>query len=94
MESVQEFPYLGSDIDSRIAKASRAFGALTKAGFLDKNLKLKTKRNVYQACVLLVLFYGSECWTLLKRHKIASIIGVLELYWESVIMSSGQNISQ
>ena len=55
--SVDEFPYLGSmiassgridvDVESRIAKASRAFGALRKAAFLDKDLTLRTKRKVY-----------------------------------------------
>ena len=79
IESVDNFPYLGSvisssgriddDIDARLAKASRAFGALRKAVFLDKNLKLETKRKVYEACVLSVLLYGSECWIMLRKHK-------------------------
>ncbi len=58
IDSVREFPYLGSlsgrmdvDVEKRIAKASRAFGALRKAVFQDKNLTLVTKRKVYQACV-------------------------------------------
>ena len=48
IEVVKEFPYLGSvvavsgqadsDIDNRIAKASKAFRALRRAVFLDKNL--------------------------------------------------------
>ena len=29
---------------------------------------MNTKRQVYQACVLSVLLYGSESWTLLRRH--------------------------
>ena len=63
--SVDEFPYLGSmiaasgridvDVENRTAKASRAFGALRKAVFLDKDLLLCTKRKVYQACVMSVL---------------------------------------
>ena len=67
--SVDEFPYLGSliaasgrmdgDVERRIAQASRAFRAL---------LTLKTKRKIYQACVLLVLLYGAECWIPLRRH--------------------------
>ena len=78
IEAVEEFPYLGSvistsgtidaDVEARIAKASRAFGALCKPVFLDKNLTLHTKRIVYNACVLSVLLYGSECWTPLRRH--------------------------
>ena len=77
--SVDEFPYLGSmiassgridvDVESRIAKASRAFGALRKAVFLDKDLTLRTKRKVYQACVTSVLLYGAECWVPLRKHN-------------------------
>ena len=29
---------------------------------------MTTKRKVYQACVLSVLLYGSECWTPLKKQ--------------------------
>ena len=47
------------DVERRIAQASKAFGALRKAVFLDKNLTLTT-RKVYQACVLSVLLYGSK----------------------------------
>ena len=74
---VDEFPYLGSLIDSlgrltvdverRVAQASRAFGALRKAVFLDKNLSLATKRKIYGACALSVLLYGAECWVLLRK---------------------------
>ena len=77
MESVNEFPYLGSQIESsgrvmldverRIAQASKAFGALRKSVLLDHDLKVITKRKVYQACVLSVLLYGSECWSPLKK---------------------------
>ena len=78
IEGVEEFPYLGSvitasgkidaEVETRIAKASRAFGASRKAVFLDRNLTLCTKRKLYQACVLSVLMYGAVCWTLLGRH--------------------------
>ena len=40
------------------------FGALLKAVFLNKYLSLSIKRCVYNACVLSVLLYGPECWTL------------------------------
>ena len=72
IESVNEFPYLGSqiessstvilDIERQIAEASKAFGELSKSVLLDRDLKVITKREVYQACVLSVLLYGSECW--------------------------------
>lgn len=48
------------EIDSRIAKASRAFGCLRRAIFQDRNLSVETKRQVYRAAVLL---YGAETWT-------------------------------
>ena len=78
IECVDQFPYLGSvvssngrideEVDYRIAKASKAFGALRRAVFKDSNLTITTKRRVYEACVLSILLYGSECWTPLRRH--------------------------
>ena len=78
IEAEDEFPYLGSliassgrmdvDVDKRVAQASKAFGALRKAVFLDRNLSLSTKRRPYNACVLSVLLYGAECWTPLRKH--------------------------
>ena len=74
VECVTEFPYLGSvisrmrpDFDQRIVRASRAFGALRKAVFNNKDLKLGTKRMIYNACVLSIVLYGSQCWTPLMR---------------------------
>ena len=78
IECVDAFTYLGSvvtsnarmdaEVDRRIASASRAFGALRQAVFKDRNLNITTKQRVYQACVLSVLLYGSECWVPLRRH--------------------------
>ena len=75
---VEKFPYLGSliaasgrmdvDVERQIIKESQALGALKKPVFRDKNLALNTKRKVYQACVLSILLYGTECWISLKRH--------------------------
>ena len=77
IERVSSFPYLGSlmsedgrsheEVDRRIAGASRAFRALRRAVFKDSNLSIQTKRAVYQACVLAVLLYGSECWVPLRK---------------------------
>jgi len=70
IESVKEFPYFGSlvadsgrmdaDVEKRIALASRAFSAPRKAVFRDRDMTLATKREVYQACALTVLLYGSS----------------------------------
>ena len=71
VENVKEFPYQGSviassetvdaDVETRVAKASCAIGALRTPVFMDKNLRHETKCRVYHACVLAVLLYGSEC---------------------------------
>ena len=78
IEWVSEFPYLGSliavsgrmdvEIEKRLASSSKAFGALWQAVFKDAHLSLNTKRQVYRACVLSVLLYGSECWVPLRKH--------------------------
>ena len=75
IECVDEFVYLGSlivvngrldaEVDRRVANTSKAFGALHRAVFGDT---LAVKRKLYNSCVLSILLYGSECWTLLRRH--------------------------
>ena len=72
IEVVSEFRYLGAvveiqgeivkDVEDKIARASRAFGALCKPVFRDGDLSNKTKRMVYRAAVLGVLLYGAETW--------------------------------
>ena len=79
VECVTEFKYLGSiveakggiaqEVGERIAKASKAFGALREPIFRKCDLSLRTKRKVYRAVVLGVLLYGSETWTT-KRDTI------------------------
>ena len=78
VECMTEFKYmyLGSivetkggiaqEVGERIAKGSRAFGALCEPIFRDCDLSLRTKRSVYRAVVLGVLLYGSETWTTKK----------------------------
>ena len=96
IQMVDEFSCLGSvitssgrmtvEVDKRVAQALRAFGALRKAVFIDKHLKITTKRKIYNACVMSVLLYGAECWVLLKKQEkklnifhhryIGSILGI------------------
>ena len=75
---VDSFFYLGStlsingdldvEISRRISKASTAFGKLEKRVWSDCSVTTNTKLSVYEACVLTVLFYGSETWTT-YRHR-------------------------
>ena len=74
LDVVEDFTYLGSNISSnlsldtelsmRIGKASAAMAPLTKRVWENTMLTIKTKTQVYQACVLSTLLYGSESWTL------------------------------
>ena len=71
------FRYLGSvitpgwrshtDVSKRLAAApkARAFGQLYSTGFHNTYLFPRTKQMIYTCCVITVLLYGSECWTLL-----------------------------
>ena len=69
VDMVPSFRYPGSvvesrggvvlDLDDKIARASRAFGALRKPVFRDSSLLLERKQVVYQAVVLGVLLYAA-----------------------------------
>ena len=78
LNNVEHFTYLGSvmsceasidkDVDSRIAKASAAFGRLQKRVFKNHSLSIPTKIAVYNAIVVSTLLYGSESWVLYRKH--------------------------
>ena len=110
VEYVADFCYLeslihcdgcsGYDVHSRSATAARAFGMLKKSIFDDSWLTLHTKRVIYNACVLALLLYGSECWTPLRadvqellsfhHHHVRPILGLSRKdTWESG-MTTGQ----
>ena len=89
------------DVNRRITQASKAFGALRKSVFMDKDLQVVTKRKVYQACVLSVLLYGSECWKPLKKQLkrldpfhnrcVRTILGITnKQQWEQHNIKRGQ----
>ena len=70
----KSFKYLGSllvpslsstaEVDKRLTAAGGAFGALRKCVFGNKDISYRVKGKVYQALILSILLYGSECWTL------------------------------
>ena len=87
------------DVNRHITQASNAFGSLKKPVFMDKDLQVATKRKMYQACVLSVLLYGSECWSPLKKQLkkldsfhnrcMRTILGIIsKQQWEQRITSS------
>ena len=78
LKAVELFKYLGSivssfaspdaEITARIAKATSAFGRLTKRLWKNRNIRLDTKISVYKAAVTTSLLFGCETWTLKKAH--------------------------
>ena len=78
LKAVEIFKYLGSivsnvashdaEITARIAKATSAFGRLTKRLWNNRNIKVHTKISVYQAAVVTSLLFGCEAWTLKRAH--------------------------
>ena len=74
LNAVESFKYLGgsitndasldAEVTARIAKASSAFGRLTKRLWANCGIRLGTKVAVYKAAVLTSLLYGCETWTL------------------------------
>ena len=79
LDVVEDFTYLGSNISSnlsldtelnmRIGKASAAMARLTKRVWENTMLTIKSKTQVYQACVLSTLLYSCESWTLYTRQE-------------------------
>ena len=78
LEVIHVFVYLGStitdnlSIDSEfnkwIGKAAMTLSRLTKCVWSNNKLSDQTKVNVYKACVISTLLYGSESWTM-RAHQ-------------------------
>ena len=74
VEMVKNFTYLGSNLSSdcdatcevkcRLARASKAFGAMQVPIFSNQFLSINTKRSVYTAVVISILLHGTETWKL------------------------------
>ena len=74
---VEEVKYLGSyaaragndlrDVEARIDKASKAFGALKHCLFKSKDVSIEAKRGVYNGLVLAILLFGAEHWCLTAK---------------------------
>ena len=81
LEVVHEFVYLGStitdnmsidsELNKRIGKAAMTLSRLTKRVWSNK-FSDHTKVNVYKACVISTLLYGSESCTM-RAHQEKSV---------------------
>ena len=79
LEVVGEFTYLGStiaanlsldsELNRRIGRASSTFAKLSHKVWENSKLSIKTKIDVYKACVLSTLLYASETWTLYAKQE-------------------------
>jgi hypothetical protein len=75
LEVVVDFIYLGStisrslsleaELNKRIGNALSTMSRLTKRVWCNSKLSKHTMIQVYRACILSTLLYGSESWTLL-----------------------------
>ena len=52
----------------RMSKASMSFGRLRERLWNNLNVSIRVKRKIYRAFILSTLLYGTETWTVYKRH--------------------------
>jgi hypothetical protein len=79
IETADSFTYLGctitkdqrhdTEISVRIAKASKAFNMLRHSIWHRKSVSITARLRIFRACVLPVLLYGSETWSLTIRQE-------------------------
>lgn len=102
LEVVDSFVYLGStisnslsldeELNKRIGKAATTMSRLAKRVWNNKKLTEHTKTQVYRACVLSTLLYGSESWTLYAKqeHKLNAfhmrcLRRILNITWQDKV---------
>ena len=59
---------IDSELNKRIGKAAMTLSRLTKLVWSNNGLTAHTKVDVYKACVISTLLYGSESWTM-RAHQ-------------------------
>ena len=98
---VNRFTYLGStlsqnviddEVNTRIAKASVAFGRLHTKVWNRRGISQQTKLKVYRATVLPMLLYACETWIVYQRHTrklnhfhTTSLRRLLNIKWQDKI---------
>ena len=102
LPAVEHFTYLGStlsrsanidqEVNTRIAKASCAFGRLRKTVWERRGISQHTRIKVYKAVVLTTLLYGCETWTIYRRHEkqlqqlhLRCLRSILNIRWQDKI---------
>ena len=73
-----------AEINNRISKASSTFRRLREKVWERRGISLETKLKVYRAVVLTTLLYGSETWTVYRRHERSSTTSTSDAFPTSV----------
>ena len=79
LDVIHDFVYLGSaisdtfsldsELNRRIGKAATTMASLTQKAWNNSKLTVYTKIQIYKACIVSTLLYGSESWTLRARQE-------------------------
>ena len=102
LQAVETFTYFGStlsrtatidaEINNRISKASSAFGKMREKVWERRGISLETKLKVYRVVALTTLLYGSETWTVYRRHEkildhfhLRCLCNLLHICWQDKV---------
>ena len=102
LDVIHDFVYLGSavsdtlsldaEFNRRIGKAATTMTRLTKKAWNNSKLTVHTKIQIYRACVVTTLLYGSEPWTLrawqerkLNAFHTHSLRRILNITWQDKV---------
>ena len=84
---------IDAEINSRISKASRAFGRLRANAWDRRGISVQTKLKVYRAVITLTtLLYGCETWTAYRQHErqlnhfhLSCLRNLLHIRWQDKV---------
>ena len=94
LESTDRFKYLGSilskdsnlkdELTTRIQATSCAYGRLKERVFNNRDLTTRTKVTVFNQCLMPILLYGSETWTL-YAHEVKQLRTVQQRHLRNIM---------
>ena len=94
LECVNRFKYLGSilskgcnlkeELIARIQSISCAYGRLKDRVFNNHDLTTRTKVTVFNQCLMPILLYGSETWTL-YAHEVKQLRTVQQRHLRNIL---------
>ena len=102
LDVIHDFVYLGSaisdtlsldaELNRRIGKAATTMTRLANKAWNNSKLTMHTKIQIYRACVVSTLLYGSESWTLRARQvrklnafHMRSLRRILNITWQDKV---------